>query len=175
MAPPGPARNKARPVLDRLAPNLRSSATSRQMARPLKTVKQVLCSVHLAAVAEASSAVAVLKPVNPSRATISSVSHHASCRSANHCLTACFERPSIMSICRDGPVPLWIGVRSMITVTICRRAGCARHVFVEPDCGDAVEPARVVDQRTLPSARTASFAVDQDASRPSGIRATLRC
>ena len=64
-----------------------------------------------------SSAVAVLKPVNPSIATTSMPSRQASGRSASHGLERLLgaaldhvEQPS-------GPVPSRIGVRSMITVT----------------------------------------------------------
>jgi hypothetical protein len=46
--------------------------------------------------------------------------------------------------------------------------GVPPDVFVEPDDGDTVEPGRIVDQRSPPSARTASFAVDQDTLSPFG-------
>lgn len=64
-----------------------------------------------------SSAVAVLKPLNPSIATTSSPSRHVWGRSASQDLNTALERPCAMSSSRAGPVPSRIGVRSIITVT----------------------------------------------------------
>lgn len=65
-----------------------------------------------------SSAAADLKPVNPSIATTSTPSRQLLGRAASQVFNTCFERPSTMSSSREGPpVPVRIGVRSMITVT----------------------------------------------------------
>src|SRR5260221_12919923 len=96
-----------------------------------------------------SSVVAVLKPVNPSIATTSIPSRQSFGRWLSQVLNACLERPWTMSSSRAGPVPSRIPVRSMITVTYLSPRLVWRHVFVDPDRGDPVEPGGVIDQGPL--------------------------
>ena len=93
-----------------------------------------------------SSVVAVLKPVNPSIATTSMVSRHASSRSASQLLNAFLERPSTMSSSRAGPVPSRIGVRSMITVTYLSPRRVCRQLLIHADDLHVVEAVRIVYQ-----------------------------
>ena len=81
-----------------------------------------------------------------------------------------------MSSSRAGPVPLRIGVRSMITVTylsprrVCRQTCSSNPTVVTPSnrCGSSISTR-------WPSARTASLAVFHDTASASATRATVRC
>ncbi len=71
-------------------------------------------------------------------------------RSASHCLNAFFERPSTRSSSREGPVPS----RDRGEVdddgdVLLSAAGVPPHVLTDPDHGDGLEPAGVLDQGTL--------------------------
>ena len=65
----------------------------------------------------ASSAAALLNPVNPSIATSSMRSRHVSGREASQALKTCLERPGTVSRSREGLRRSWIGVKSKLTVT----------------------------------------------------------
>ena len=97
-----------------------------------------------------SSAAAVLKPVKPSIATTSTASRQDSGRSVSQVLNACFERPSIMSSNRAGPVPSRIaGEIDDHGDVLVAAAGVSPDVLVDPDHGHAVEPAGVIDQHAF--------------------------
>ena len=64
-----------------------------------------------------SSAAALLKPVNPSIATISMRSRHMSGWEASQVLKTHLERPGTMSKRREGPLRSRMGVKSKMTVT----------------------------------------------------------
>ena len=64
-----------------------------------------------------SSAAALLKPVNPSIATISMRSRHVSGWEASQVLKTYLDRPGTMSKSREGPRRSWMGVTSKMTVT----------------------------------------------------------
>ena len=123
-----------------------------------------------------SSAVAVLKPVNPSIATTSTPSRHVWSRSVSQDLNACFERPSTMSSSRAGPVPSRMPVRSMITVTYLSPRWVWRHTCSSTPIA-ATPSNRVASliSTRLPSARTASLAVFHATPSPSATLATVRC
>jgi hypothetical protein len=95
---------------------------------------------------------------------------------ASQALKTCFERPSIMSSNRAGPVLSRTGVRSMITVTylsprrVCRQTCSSTPITATP----LNRPGSSINTR-LPSARIALFAVCQDTPKPSATRATVRC
>ena len=73
--------------------------------------------IHDCLASGSSSAAALLKPVNPSIATISIRSRHVSGREASQVLKTCLERPGTMSKSRQGPLRSRMGVKSKITVT----------------------------------------------------------
>ncbi|AMS05721.1 hypothetical protein AXH35_09980 [Acidipropionibacterium acidipropionici] len=114
--------------------------------------------------------------MKPSIATTSTRSRHSCGRSASQVLNACLERPSTMSSNLTGPLFVLAGVRSMITVTyfsprrVCRHTCSSTPIVVTLSnrCG-------LLISTRLPSASTASFAVFQLMSKPSAIRATVRC
>ena len=119
---------------------------------------------------------AVLKPVNPSIATTSTPSRQAFGRSASQVSNACLERPSTMSSSLEGPVPIRIGVRSMMTVTylsplpVCRQTCSSTPMTRTPSkrVGSLIRTLR-------PSARTAALAVFQATPSALATRVTVRC
>ena len=64
-----------------------------------------------------SSAAALLKPVNPSIATISMWLRHVWGWEASRVLKTRLDRPGTISKSREGPLRLWTGVKSKMMVT----------------------------------------------------------
>lgn len=94
-----------------------------------------------------SSAVALLKPVNPSIATISMRSRQVRGWEASQVLKTRLERPGTMSRSRDGPLRSRMGVTSKMTVMILVPVrGVTPHVFIRADEARTVKPCRIVDR-----------------------------
>ena len=62
-------------------------------------------------------------------------------------LNVCFERPSTTASSLDAPVLLFVGVKSMMTVTyLVAGSGTSPGVLIDADGGDTLKPVSVVDQ-----------------------------
>jgi len=88
-----------------------------RVAGPAAMPEGVLLDALPAALEGSASAVAVLKPVNPSIATTRRPARKAAVCASSQARNTALLRPSTRSSSRAGPVPLRTGVRSMITVT----------------------------------------------------------
>ena len=95
-----------------------------------------------------SSAVAVLKPVNPSIATTSTASRRDCSRSLSQVLNACLERPSTMSSSRAGPVADHGQIDDHGDVLV-PTPRVPPEMLINPNRGAPPEPGRVVDQDPL--------------------------
>ena len=106
-----------------------------------------------------SSAAALLKPVNPSIATISILSRHVSGWEASQVLKTCLERPGTMSKSREGPLRSRMGVTSKITVTHLSWCGVWRHTCSStPMTRTPSNRVGSLIRRRWPSPRTAVLA-----------------
>ncbi|SPT55250.1 Uncharacterised protein [Schaalia odontolytica] len=106
-----------------------------------------------------SSAVALLKPVNPSIATISMRLRQVWGWEASQVLKTRLERPGTMSRSREGPLRSWMGVKSKMTVTYLSPYGVWRHTCSStPMTRTPSHRAGSLISRRAPSARTAVLA-----------------